>query len=155
MVNKNWGLPWKVKIMDVTKRCCESQACFMGNFSMAPLTFSSTLKLLSSLCFQDAFLGSLLCLPPRQSRVSSRPQSLPCFSSLSVLSTDISRRCLLPAEGLWAIQTHSWTHLCPMWTVGRGGIRAGVQIPRPLLGPGIHMDQAVWLFRRYLRLQRT
>ena len=43
------------------------------------------------------------------------------FLHFLCLSPDISRRCPLPAEGLWVAQTHSWTHLCPIWTVARVG----------------------------------
>ena len=157
MVKKNWGLPWKVKIMmDVTKRCCESQACLMGNFSMAPLSFSSTPMLLLSLF--SGCLSWLLALSASTaiSSVLETTVSLShAFLHVLCLSPDICRRCLLPAEGLWATQTHSWTHLCPICTASQGGLRAGVQIPQPQHGPGIHMDQPVWLFRRYLRLQRT
>ena len=157
MVKKNWGLPWKVKIMmEVTKRCCESQACLMGNFSTASLTFSSAPMLLSSLF--SGCLSWLLALSASTaiSSVLETTVSLShAFLHVLCLSPDISRRCLLPAEGLWATQTHSWTHVCPICTASQCEIRARVQIPRPLHGPGIHMDQPMWLFWSYLWLQRS
>ena len=52
------------------------------------------------------------------------------FLHFLCLSPDISKRCSLPAEGLWETHTQTRTHLCPIWTLARGGLRAGVQTPQ-------------------------
>lgn len=157
MVNKNRGFPWKVRIMmDVTKRCCGGQGCLLVDFSLHHSPFLQhqyrfphrVFRCLSWLLALSASLAISSVLKPTVSLSHA-------FLHLQHLSPNISRSCLLPAEGLWETQTRSWTHLCPIRTLVRSGLGLVCRSLSSSHGPGVHLDQLVQLSLRYLWIGRT